>query len=208
MSVELRFDRGTLAANLDTESISWASQFFSWDPRTSVWRAPAFQYRDILTTAVKAGEKPVDLCRNYGNVTADAGAIQPREHQAAALTAWEAAGGRGVVCLPTGAGKSILAILAIAKVKRTTLILVPTIDLLIQWYGLVQEYHDGPVGRLGGGWREIEPITVATYDSALIHLDRIGSTFGTHRPHGNRRYRSLRPAVDTHHAADRKGRSL
>jgi superfamily II DNA or RNA helicase len=39
----------------------------------------------------------------------------PREYQAEALNRWTAAGGRGSVVLPTGAGKSFVAILAMAR---------------------------------------------------------------------------------------------
>ncbi len=46
-----------------------------------------------------------------------------------------AAGGRrGVVVLPTAAGKTYLAQLAMQRTPRSTLILVPTKPLLSQWY--------------------------------------------------------------------------
>ena len=35
-----------------------------------------------------------------------------------------------------------------------------------------------PIGLLGGGYHDILPITVSTYDSAAIHMDRLGHTFG------------------------------
>src|SRR5689334_21287974 len=40
-------------------------------------------------------------------------ALTPRPYQEDALAAWVAAGGRGVVVLPTGAGKTVLALMAI-----------------------------------------------------------------------------------------------
>ena len=70
---------------------------------------------------------------------------------------------RGVVTMPTGAGKTILAVMLIAKIGRPTLIHVPTIDLMRQWKEVLAEYFDTPIGLFGGGYNEIQKITVATY---------------------------------------------
>ena len=53
-----------------------------------------------------------------------------------ALAAWRAHRGRGVVVLPTGAGKSHVALLAIDDKRRSTLVVAPTLDLVRQWYDL------------------------------------------------------------------------
>lgn len=105
---------------------------------------------------------------------------QPRPYQQDALKAWEAAGYRGVVVLPTGAGKTLVGLLAIAALNTKTLICVPTLDLLGQWRasllantGLLEE----DVGTWGGGDKELRPVTVITYDSAAIHT-RILGQFG------------------------------
>src|SRR5713226_1251217 len=58
--------------------------------------------------------------------------MQPRPYQAEALSRWLAQGGAGVVVLPTGAGKTFVAALAIHEMKLWTLVVVPTIDLLQQ----------------------------------------------------------------------------
>ena len=86
-----------------------------------------------------------------------------------------AQGGRGVVVLPTGTGKTYLAILAIHRAARPALVITPTIDLLNQWYGELVQAFDVPVGLLGGGYYDLQPLTVATYDSAYIHLERWGT---------------------------------
>src|SRR5207302_2773066 len=91
---------------------------------------------------------------------------------------WWQRGGRGVVVLPTGTGKTFVAILAIQRAARPTLVVTPTIDLLNQWYGELLLAFDGPVGLLGGGYYEMRPLTVTTYDSAYIHLERWGNRFG------------------------------
>jgi superfamily II DNA or RNA helicase len=80
--------------------------------------------------------------------------------------------------MPTGAGKTILAMMIMANIKRSTLIVVPTIDLLQQWERVIQGCYGGPVGVLGGGQHDIQPVTVTTYDSAAIHIERLGDRFG------------------------------
>ncbi len=102
----------------------------------------------------------------------------PFPHQTEALDVWWRSGGRGVVVLPTGTGKTHLAVLAISKVGRPTLVITPTLDLLNQWYGELLVAFDVEVGLLGGGYYDLRPLTVTTYDSAYIHLERWGDRFG------------------------------
>jgi len=104
-------------------------------------------------------------------------AVEPRAYQAEALAAWLAAEGRGTVILPTGAGKTVLAMMAIDKLKLRTLIIVPTIELLHQWRGAVIErlgVAADKVGVIGDGRRELRPITVITYASASMPEAPIG----------------------------------
>jgi superfamily II DNA or RNA helicase len=103
---------------------------------------------------------------------------EPRPYQTEALLAWRAQRGRGVVVLPTGAGKSHVAILAIIEKRRSTLVVAPTLDLVRQWFDLLGATFGVPVGIIGGGEHEVRPLTVTTYDSALLHMDHIGSRFG------------------------------
>jgi len=101
-----------------------------------------------------------------------------RPYQDEALAAWDAAGRRGVVVLPTGAGKTLVAALAIARAATRAVMLVPTIDLcrqtrqaLVDALGLPDE----AVGLVCAGDREWDrPIVVSTYDSAAAALGRIG----------------------------------
>jgi len=105
----------------------------------------------------------------------------PRPYQQEALAAWQTAGRQGVVVLPTGAGKTLLGALAIATCGVRALVLVPTIDLTLQWQAMLVRalgVDDDHVGVVGGGRREWEQgIVVATYDGAARSLARI-SGFG------------------------------
>jgi superfamily II DNA or RNA helicase len=97
--------------------------------------------------------------------------LQPRPYQREALRNWLGNGGRGVVVLPTGAGKTVVAFMALEQVPVRTLVVVPTIDLLRQWRAGLIEKAGVPaeqVGVVGGGERAPRAITVMTYDSAAM----------------------------------------
>ena len=97
--------------------------------------------------------------------------FEPRPYQDEAIAAWTEADGRGVVVLPTGAGKTIVAMMAIAKLKARTMIVVPTIELLYQWRDTVIKTLDVPakyVGVVGDGHKQFRSITVITYASAAM----------------------------------------
>ncbi|MBK9712606.1 MAG: DEAD/DEAH box helicase [Kouleothrix sp.] len=106
-------------------------------------------------------------------------ALTPRPYQEEALAAWLAADGRGVVVLPTGAGKTVLALMAIERLGLRTLIVVPTIELLYQWRDAVVErlgVAKSKVGVVGDGRRELRPVTIITYASAAMPESPIGGT--------------------------------
>jgi superfamily II DNA or RNA helicase len=103
---------------------------------------------------------------------------EARPYQSEALEAWKSHRGRGVVVLPTGAGKSHVAVMAIDNKRRGTLIVAPTLDLVRQWFDLLSTSFGEPVGLVGGGEHEVRPITVTTYDSLYIHADHLGARFG------------------------------
>lgn len=98
-------------------------------------------------------------------------AVQPRPYQQEAIRNWLANGGRGVVVLPTGSGKTVVAFMALEQAPVRTLIIVPTIELLRQWHDSLVKQLALPaalVGVVGGGERRLAPITVMTYDSAAM----------------------------------------
>ncbi|MET0594714.1 MAG: DEAD/DEAH box helicase family protein, partial [Polyangiaceae bacterium] len=151
----------------------------TWDQRTRCYRAPALAYADVVRALVASKIPYRDTARCYGELTEGARVHrQPRPYQSESIAAWQKARGRGVIVLPTGAGKSHVAILAIDDKRRHTLVVAPTLDLVRQWYDLLTLSFGGPVGLIGGGEHDIRPLTVATYDSAFLHMDHLGSRFG------------------------------
>lgn len=103
--------------------------------------------------------------------------LEPRLYQREAIERWIASQGRGVVVLPTGAGKTVVALMAIERLKLRTLIVVPTIELLHQWRNAVIDRLGLPrdkVGVIGDGLRQLRPVTVITYASAAMPESPIG----------------------------------
>jgi hypothetical protein len=102
--------------------------------------------------------------------------LQARPYQREAVRNWLRSDGRGVVVLPTGAGKTVVAFQALAEVPVRTLVIVPTIELLRQWRtGLIEKagVPEDQVGVVGGGERSPNAITVMTYDSAAMPRRRL-----------------------------------
>jgi superfamily II DNA or RNA helicase len=182
----LKFHGGTLV--LDPDDLAKAASLeppeCRFDDRVGRWRAPAASYRPVfawLHRAQKAGQLTfVDEARDYLPLGAKLDGVKsPRPYQKEAVEAWIHAGKRGQIVLPTGSGKSFVAQLAIQAVNRSALIVVPTIDLMNQWYtGLLVAFGLQNVGLLGGGYHELHPLTVTTYDSFNIHMPRYGNRFG------------------------------
>jgi superfamily II DNA or RNA helicase len=151
----------------------------AFDARTHCHRAPASAYAEVVRALVSAKVPFEDLARRYEELVH--GALvhrEPRPYQSEALAAWKRAKGRGVVVLPTGAGKSHVAMLAIDDRRRSALVIAPTLDLVRQWYDLLGATFGTRIGLLGGGEHDIQPLTVSTYDSAHLHMDHLGGRFG------------------------------
>jgi superfamily II DNA or RNA helicase len=150
-----------------------------WDARARCHRAPALSYAGVIRSLVASSTAYADHARSYEQL--EEGPLvrrQPRPYQSEALSAWQSHQGRGVVVLPTGSGKSHLAVLAIADKRRSTLVVAPTLDLVRQWFDLLKATFGVEVGVVGGGEHEVQKLTVTTYDSAMLHMDHLGSRFG------------------------------
>ena len=141
-------------------------------------RAPFLRTRPIhfsaLKQALQAQQTPFELAfAERPALTFETHlSLEPRPYQAEALDCWRAAHHAGVVVLPTGAGKTLVAALAIDALRLTTLAVVPTLDLLAQWREALKTalgLDAAQIGVFGGGAKELAPITVITYDSAALY---------------------------------------
>jgi superfamily II DNA or RNA helicase len=100
-----------------------------------------------------------------------------RPYQIESIDQWEKNGCRGIIVLPTAAGKTHIGMEAIARLSCSTIIIAPTIELITQWRLKLAEIFETEIGQIGGGIREIRDISVCTYDSAFLMADTLGNRF-------------------------------
>jgi superfamily II DNA or RNA helicase len=177
--VSLRFVAGTLEIR-GAPDVEALAELTRWDERTQCFRAPAMHYAAVVRQLIRLGIEYEDEARDYLELSEGARMHpEPRPYQREALERWRRQGGRGVVVLPTGAGKTLVATLAIDLRRRSALVVAPTLDLVRQWYdGLRRTFSGIDCGVIGGGEYELAPLTVTTYDSAYLHMENIGDRFG------------------------------
>ncbi len=89
--------------------------------------------------------------KRYPEVLVPASGIVPRQHQRQAIRAWAKAGGRGVLEMATGSGKTITALTLASKLYDSIgsplviLIIVPLIHLADQWRSVAKQYGLNPI---------------------------------------------------------------
>ena len=180
---------------------SRAPPWMTWDERSGAWVAAGHRLPELRGWArvkgiPEASPGPDELERAFFDDRV------PRPYQEEAVVRWlgEAGGGgmpappggargagttdagrdggRGTVVLPTGAGKSLVALLAIRRIGTGTCVVAPTRALLHQWFGQLADAFGGEqVGAFYGDEKDSRRITVTTYHSAFPLLEREGSRF-------------------------------
>lgn len=190
--MRLVFDDGTLLLEDAPEDIPFAE----WDDRVDKYRTQAYRYQELLDWAKNGSDGQATLSESATTIVSienrarsypdfdltPAVAIEPRDYQQAALSAWVDHDRRGSVVLPTGSGKTFLGIQAIADAGVSTLVVAPTIDLMNQWHATLTNAFGNQlpddIGILGGGSHNVTSLTVTTYDSAYRYINEYGDRFG------------------------------
>lgn len=176
--MRLTFDSGTIVLgdpppDLDVDALPGVL----WDARVGRHRARALAYSVLRDALARGGTGFADDVRSVEKPPGSWKKVALRPYQETAIRAWTAAGRRGVIVLPTGSGKTRVAIAAMARTGMRTLCLVPTRVLIEQWHARIAEHYDGTVGRCGDGRAEFEAITVATFESAYRRMGTLGNRF-------------------------------
>jgi len=172
----LTFDRGSL--KLEAPPTARVPPYLMWDSRVGAWRTAAIHHARLREDAAAYHLRIADRAERFFPTPAIKTNLPPlRSDQEAAITAWERAGGRGVIVKPTGTGKTEIALSIIARHAAPALVVAPLRDLMYQWQRRIQRGLGVEAGVLGDGRHEIWPITVTTYDSAWIHMKDIGNRY-------------------------------
>lgn len=167
-----------LRGEADKELIS---KFFKHHP-LNYFISPAYKYSEIIKYCEDRGIVLENQAAQYfeiANIT-HSEPLDPFDFQIKAIEAWEKADKRGMVVLPTGAGKSfmtrlLIARLAIEDAKCSVIVVVPTRVLVYQWYEQLRTAFQQDIGIIGDDIFNPKPITVTTYKSAQIYMATLGN---------------------------------
>ncbi len=170
--LRLWFDRGTLLLKGEV-----GTPYGKWDPRLDCYRIKAYHYRDVIEYLAESKLEIEDCVSMLPPLEQLRSNVALREYQNEALDNWYRAHNKGVLVLPTAAGKTFIALKAIEHLKVQTLIVVPTLDLIDQWRKRVKDYLTLESGAVGGGENTLRMVTVTTYDSAYLHAEQLGNKF-------------------------------
>ena len=170
--LRLWFDKGTLLLKGEV-----GTPYGKWDPRVGCYRIKAYHYRDVLEYFAESNLQVEDDVPMLPPLEQLRSNVVLRDYQKEAFNNWFKARNRGVLVLPTAAGKTFIALKAIQQLKVQTLIVVPTLDLIDQWKKRIKDYLNLEAGAVGGGENTLRMVTVTTYDSAYIHAEQLGNKF-------------------------------
>lgn len=149
-----------------------------WDPRISAWRCDARHYASVLEQLGNSSWPIDDRVPHWQRVQWPKLALHPlRPEQEEARAAWQATQ-RGVLVMPTGTGKTEVALAIMAEASVSALVVVPVRDLMYQWHRRILERTDYDAGIIGDNVFRVRSVSVTTYDSASIHMNRLGDRFG------------------------------
>lgn len=103
-----------------------------------------------------------------------------RDYQRESINKWIENKYRGIVALPTGSGKTVIGIAAIAEKPVRTLIVTYTREQMFQWRDMLLKYTDAEpkhVGLMYSEEKRIAPITITTYQSGFRIINEVSPYF-------------------------------
>ncbi len=149
-----------------------------WDSRIRAWRCDAIAYSALRDDPRLKSAGIADAVPAWHRITwprLDLRKLRPDQQQAVAC--WSRTG-RGCIVMPTGTGKTEVALNLMATTAISTLVVSPVRDLMYQWHRRIAEGLGYDAGIVGDNLFRLSPVSVTTYDSACIHMERFGNQFG------------------------------
>lgn len=177
---ELRFEQGTLTlsgwAPAAVEKV-FGKSIWSWDFRSQTWRAPAIAYPQLAHTLGEKSVGTTNLVEQWQTVNwAHINLPDLRDEQRLAVESWMKSH-RGLIVMPTGTGKTEVALRIMAETGCSTLVVAPIRDLMYQWHRRILRALDYDAGIIGDNTFNVKAVSVTTYDSACIHMPQLGNRF-------------------------------
>ena len=169
--IAVRYEKGTLAI-----TSNFKLPHTVWDARSGVYRCLPLFYKDVIEYLKLSRLDYVDDVLDVPPMPALLDTVKLRDYQTDALTRWLRTKW-GVLVLPTGAGKTVIGITAIARLNVPTLVVVPTLELVRQWRRELEKALKIAVGTYSGEAHDLQPVTVATYDTAYLRAEELGNRF-------------------------------
>lgn len=151
---------------------------WQWDERIAAWRIDALEYPAVRRATEARRLRCDDRVAKWQAIDWPPTALPSlRPEQQAAVAAWHSSR-RGVVVMPTGTGKTEVALSIIRELAVSTLVVAPVRDLMYQWHRRIAQRLGYDAGIVGDNLFRVSPVSVTTYDSAYLHMDRLGDRFG------------------------------
>lgn len=174
-SPRIKFDRGTLQWNGGKDETPPGDvERWTYEDSMGEWVSHAYNYPSVVGVGGFADEvgnwqeKP-----NYD----EANLFKLRKDQKKAHDAWLAANGRGMIYMPTGTGKTEVALHLMLKLRVPTLIVSPVKALMYQWHRRIKYSLGVEAGIIGDNSEQVRPVSVTTYHSACFKMKRLGNQF-------------------------------
>ncbi|MCS7097424.1 MAG: DEAD/DEAH box helicase family protein [Candidatus Methanomethyliaceae archaeon] len=170
--MRLSYSKGTIIIHGDIPT-----PYGQWDPRVRAYRAPAYCYRDIVRYLERSKIPFKDEVLKPISPQQFSGSVELYPFQKEAFERWMDNGCWGTICIATAGGKTFIGLKAIEVLRKSTIILAPTLALIDQWMERLEKILGINAGILGGGKADIKWVTVSTYDSAYIRAEELGDKF-------------------------------
>ncbi len=178
---QLSFAAGTLLlSGWSAEGVTRVFEpgLWRWDARVGAWRCDAIHYATVVERLRSRATSFEDATPDWKEIRWPRTELHAlRSDQQSALAAWRPTR-RGVIVMPTGTGKTEIALAIMAETAIATLVVAPVRDLMYQWHRRILHALGYDAGIIGDNVFNVRPVSVTTYHSACIHMEKLGATFG------------------------------
>ena len=181
-SARLEFSGGTLIlSGIPIAKLEgwFGTEIWNSDARIRAARCDAIHYSAVVAELQRRRIRFENKASAWQEVRWEAETLHDlRPEQTAAVESWLKAGQAGCIIMPTGTGKTEVALSIMHNLRISTLVVSPVRDLMYQWHRRILRGLNYDAGIIGDNTFRVQPVSVTTYDSACIHMQKLGNQFG------------------------------